>query len=494
MADLAASREGSPDDVGPIGAALEAQNFDRALLLANQPPAAVEDYAAWLRGRASHVLITTHPVPLSGPSAFAEVFAGVASVLDGHLAELRDAVDVALYLSPGTPVMAATWLILGKTRYHQLPISFLESSQRIVSRLDVPFQLAATILPDVLRSADEQIARRARGAVPPDAAFDAILHRSELMERVVNLARKAARSSLPVLIEGESGVGKELLAQAIHKAGPFAGAPLVTVNCGALPEQLVESLLFGHRRGAFTGATSDHVGFLEAAGGGTLFLDEIGELPLAVQVKLLRALQEGEVLPVGATRAKQVSIRIVAATNRELHDEVIAGRFREDLFYRLCVIRLIVPPLRDRGDDLSFLIDRLLARMSVETEAAASPRLLSADARALLLAQRWPGNVRELQNTLLRLLFLTDAAVITAEHVHSALLPARVPAETGILDRSLGETFDLKRVQAELTSHYIKRALDEAQGGISQAARLLGTSRQNLTNWIKEAEARGPLT
>ncbi|MDY1010334.1 sigma-54 interaction domain-containing protein [Sphingomonas sp. CFBP9019] len=493
LADLAAFREGLFDGAGPIGAALTAQKFDRALLLANHSPGDVDNYATWLRGRAPHVHITTHLVPLSGPSAFAEIFAGVARVLDDHIAELREALDVALYLSPGTPVMAATWLILGKTRYHQLAISFLESSQRTVSRLDVPFDLAATILPDVLRTADERIARHARGVVPHDAAFDAILHRSEPMRHVVNLARKAARSTLPVLIEGESGVGKELLAQAIHKASPFATAPLVTVNCGAIPEHLVESLLFGHRRGAFTGATTDHVGYLEAAAGGTLFLDEIGELPLTVQVKLLRALQEGEVMPVGATRAKQVKFRIVAATNRELHDEVTAERFREDLFYRLCVIRLTVPPLRERGDDLSFLVDKLLARMNAETETMAPPRLLSEDARALLLAQRWSGNVRELQNTLLRLLFLTDAAIITAEHVRSALLPTPMPADISILNRPLGGAFDLKQVQAELTCHYIERALDQARGGISQAARLLGTSRQNLSNWMKETGADEPL-
>jgi transcriptional regulator with PAS, ATPase and Fis domain len=201
------------------------------------------------------------------------------------------------------------------------------------------------------------------------------------MKRVIALARRVAIRSIPVLIEGESGTGKELMARAIHQASPRAAKPFITVNCGAIPPELVESEFFGHRRGSFTGAVSDRKGHFERADGGTLFLDEIGELPKAIQVKLLRTLQEGEVTPVGSSEARKVDVRVVAATNRTLISEVAEGNFREDLFYRLAVAIIKLPPLRERAGDLSLLIDALLHRSTVP------PRIWASGTRNSLLPQ-----------------------------------------------------------------------------------------------------------
>ena len=236
--------------------------------------------------------------------------------------------------------------------------------------------------------------------------FKDIVTRNAAMQAVLRSAEKATTSAIPVLIEGESGVGKEMIARAIHGSGERRAKPFIAVNCGAIPENLVESILFGHEKGAFTGATERHPGkFLEATGG-TLFLDEVGELPLAAQVKLLRAIQEGEVEPVGARKSVKVDVRIISATNRNLIAEVKNGRFREDLFYRLHVFPISVPPLRARPEDIPDLVRHFLARIAAEEGKRI--RLVSSDAISLLCAFRWPGNVRQLENAVFRAVVLAD--------------------------------------------------------------------------------------
>ncbi len=240
-----------------------------------------------------------------------------------------------------------------------------------------------------------------------------VVTRSAAMQPVLKAAEKAAASVIPVLIEGESGVGKELVARAIHGSGARRAKPFVAVNCGALPENLVESILFGHEKGAFTGATEKHTGKFVDADGGTLFLDEVGELPGPAQVKLLRALQEGEVEPVGGRKSVKVDVRIVSATNRDLIADVKAGRFREDLFYRLHVFPISVPPLRARRDDIPELARHFLTRIAAEEGKRV--RGISAQAMALLTAYRWPGNVRQLENAVFRAVVLTDGDEIGAD-------------------------------------------------------------------------------
>ncbi|MFY9685110.1 MAG: sigma-54 dependent transcriptional regulator [Pseudolabrys sp.] len=248
-----------------------------------------------------------------------------------------------------------------------------------------------------------------------------VITRSAAMQPVLKAAEKAAASAIPVLVEGQSGVGKELIARAIHGSGARRAKPFIAVNCGALPETLVESILFGHEKGSFTGATEKHSGKFVEADGGTLFLDEIGELPAPAQVKLLRALQDGEVEPVGGRKNVKVDVRIVSATNRDLIADVKAGRFREDLFYRLHVFPISVPPLRMRRDDIPVLTRHFLTRIAAEEGKRI--RGISTDGLSLLAAYHWPGNVRQLENAIFRAVVLADGDEIgTSEFPQIAAL------------------------------------------------------------------------
>jgi DNA-binding NtrC family response regulator len=261
--------------------------------------------------------------------------------------------------------------------------------------------------------------------------FRDIVTRSPVMRAVLRTAEKAAGSGIPVLIEGESGVGKELIARAVHGSGERKAKPFVAVNCGAIPDNLVESTLFGHEKGAFTGATERHTGKFVEASGGTLFLDEVGELPPAAQVKLLRAIQEGEVEPVGARKPVKVDVRLISATNRNLIEDVRHGRFREDLFYRLHVFPIAVPPLRKRPEDIADLVRHFVARFGAEEGKRI--RAVSAEAMALLHAFSWPGNVRQLENAVFRAIVLAEGDELQpAEFPHvRAQLERPAPAAAG---------------------------------------------------------------
>src|SRR5271155_3439436 len=240
-----------------------------------------------------------------------------------------------------------------------------------------------------------------------------IITKSACMHAVLRMAEKASASTIPVLVAGESGVGKELIARAIHGSGERRSKPFIAVNCGAMPENLVESILFGHEKGSFTGATERHVGKFVEASGGTLFLDEVGELPPAAQVKLLRAIQEGEVDPVGARKPVKVDVRLISATNRDLIADVKAGRFREDLFYRLHVFPITVPPLRERPADIPALARHFLARFAAEEGKRI--RVFTPEALRLLAAFQWPGNIRQLENAVFRAVVLAETDTVGVE-------------------------------------------------------------------------------
>jgi len=314
------------------------------------------------------------------------------------------------------------------------------------------------------------------------------------MERAVARARRVAPHHVPVLIEGESGTGKELFARAIHHASARSAKRFEAVNCGALPRELVESLLFGHEKGAFTGANERRIGFFESASGGTLFLDEVGELPLDAQVKLLRALQERQIQRIGSEKAISVDVRVIAATNRDLRAEVAAGRFREDLYHRLAVGVIGLPPLRERQGDVGLLVDHILE--GINRDAASQPgyeqKRLSLGARNLLLRHSWPGNVRELHNILLRLSIWVPGPTIEIDDVRSELQPG-AGREPDLLGRPLGEGLDLPVLVGELVSHYLHRALEEAGGNKTRAAGLVGLpSYQTLTNWLNKYRVKQP--
>ncbi|QNH15541.1 sigma-54-dependent Fis family transcriptional regulator [Xanthomonas sp. SS] len=307
-------------------------------------------------------------------------------------------------------------------------------------------------------------------AVPqaPAEEAGALLGHSAAMRTVHKRIGLAAASDLPVLVSGETGTGKELVARALHRASARAGAAFVAVNCAAIPAELIESELFGYRKGAFSGATADRAGLIREADGGSLFLDEIGDMPLPMQAKLLRFLQEGEVSPLGGRGAQKVDVRVIAATHRELAQLVADGRFRSDLRYRLNVVPIELPPLRERGDDIALLAQHFLK------DGAGAPRALSAAAQARLRAYPWPGNVRELRNAMQRCQVLVRTPTIEAQDLDEVLAgdAAAASAETPALT--------LPDAIAQLEKQMIQAALTQAQGNRAEAARRLGIHRQLL--------------
>jgi sigma-54 specific flagellar transcriptional regulator A len=313
-----------------------------------------------------------------------------------------------------------------------------------------------------------------------------IVGKSQLLTELVENIDRIARANCTVLVTGESGTGKEMLVAAIHDASSRAKGPLVTLNCGAIPENLLESELFGHAKGAFTGAHATRQGRVAAAEGGTLFLDEIGEMPLALQVKLLRLLQQREYSPVGDSKTYRCDIRVVAATNRDLEAEVRAGRFREDLYYRLNVIPVHIPPLRERRDDIAALVMHFFQRMR-EDLGREDLDGFSVEAMTLLETYSWPGNIRELQNVVERAVLLAIGPEVSAQDLPVTVrardvrngsasgLPAELPA--------MG--LDLKAVVDEYESNLIRQALARTGGNKNRAAQLLGLNRTTLVEMVK---------
>lgn len=349
--------------------------------------------------------------------------------------------------------------------------------------LTKPFETA-----DLLRATAEALERsapqrehaRLRRETPETPAT--IVGASRPMRDLFEMIAVAARTLSNVLITGESGTGKELVARAIHEKSERKGQ-FIPINCAAIPAELIESELFGHMGGAFTGAKASRAGLFEAADQGTLFLDEIGEMPMPVQPKMLRALQEGAVRRVGENHERPVNVRVVTATNRNLENDVTAGRFREDLFWRLNVIQIRVPPLRERSFDIPLLVEHFLAKTA---QASGRPPLdVSSETLAILTAYSWPGNVRELENAIERAVAFTTGPVLTAD-----LLPKRVRSSgiaAGLIERSIEENLTLRELERE----YILRMVRRTRGNKKRAAELLGLDRKTLYRKLEEYRADG---
>ena len=321
-----------------------------------------------------------------------------------------------------------------------------------------------------------------RRAVREEFSFHHILGKSKPMREVFDLIRRVADSQTNVLITGESGTGKELAAKAIHFNSDRRGGPFVPVNCAAIPEALLESELFGHMKGAFTDAKGDKRGLFEEANGGTLFLDEISELPVMLQAKLLRAIQEKEIRRVGSTRAVAVDVRIIAATNLSLTDEGKAKRFREDLYYRLNVIEIRMPPLRERRGGIPLLVDAFLKKCAEASRKAGKG--IGESALALLMDYPWPGNVRELENVIERAVTLTHGEKVVPEDLPPAIHGSR--GDRKVIDEAADRTLPLDEVEKE----YILRILDKTGGNKYQAAQILGIDRKTLYRKLGEIEGK----
>ncbi|MCG8555604.1 MAG: sigma-54 dependent transcriptional regulator [Proteobacteria bacterium] len=337
----------------------------------------------------------------------------------------------------------------------------------------------------VLRKAEERETLRRENRALREAArrehgFADMLARSKAMQVVFRAVRKVAAHKTTVLIQGESGTGKELVARAVHQLSARSAKPFVAVNCGAIPETLMESELFGHRRGSFTDATSDKPGLFEQAHAGTLFLDELGELPLGLQVKLLRTLQEGSVRRLGDTRDRTVDVRVVAATVRDLRREVEAGRFREDLYYRLNVLQINVPPLRERPEDIPLLMEHFLERSNARL--GTQIRGIHPKARKLLMGHPWPGNVRELENLIERAAVLSDSDLLTLEDLPERLREPEDPVAVAVGRGDLS----IKRASRRIEQTLIRRALEKTGGNRTAAAKLLEISHRALLYKMKD--------
>jgi len=313
--------------------------------------------------------------------------------------------------------------------------------------------------------------------------FGGLVGKSKPMQEVYTQIEKIAAARGAVLIQGDSGTGKELVAKAIHHASPRKSAPFVVIDCGAIPEPLQESELFGHVKGAFTGAIAAKRGLFEEAHGGTLFLDEVAELAPSLQAKLLRALQDGEIRRVGDTRVIQVDVRVIAATNRDLDEEVRQGAFREDLYYRLTVFPIRLPPLRERREDIPLLVEHCLGRMAEEADG--KPKRLSPDALRVLTSYFWPGNVRELEHVLERAALLSEEEVITEGDLPLHLTARKDELAVALPEDALALPETAARVVREVERELIRRALVRAANNRTEAARLLGISRRALLYKLK---------
>lgn len=464
-------------EVGPILSTLRAASFDRLELLCSYPAERVEPYLEWLRSTVD-IAIKPRYESLSSPVHFGEIY----KAAQAHLEQLSSSqVDLSILISPGTPAMQAIWILLGKTRY---PATFYQSSlEQGVQKVDVPFEIAAEYVPAANTISDDKFLQLANGHAPLTAAFDSIITQSERILTLKYQAQILAQKQVPVLIYGETGTGKELFARAIHNASPRSREPFIAVNCGAIPPELIDSTLFGHRKGAFTGSVENRVGVFQQAHGGTLFLDEFGELTSDAQVRLLRVLQEGVVTPVGASQDIKVDVRLITATHRNLMQAVADGRFREDLFYRVAVGVLHLPPLREREGDLLLLADSLLKEITAQDNSLKGKKI-SVDAKNLILRHPWRGNVRELQSTLLRAALWCSGSVIGAADIEQALF--QLPQDKqSLMALDVSQGIDLQGLISGVVDHYLRQALKITGNNKTRAAGLLGLkSQQTLSNWM----------
>lgn len=461
---------------GPIKTLVDDVAFDELHLMTDKPVGITKRFAAWLGPRA-----VIHPATLKSPVDYEAIFESVDHAMEKVISQCRDRYELAIHLSSGTPAMTAIWVLLGKSRY---PALFYQTYRDKVIPTSIPFDLIVDYLPGVLRRTDRAL-QSANVSDAATEAFGKVTGSSARIREVISRARRIALRDVGVLLLGESGVGKDVFARAVHETSPRCAKPFVAINCAAVPKDLLESELFGHIKGGFTGATADRPGAFEQADAGTLFLDEVGECDLPMQAKLLRVLQPGPEDPptrrtfrrVGDAKDRHADVRIIAATNRDLQAEVAAGRFREDLYYRLATFILKIPALRERATDIPVIGEHLLARLNADfsrTEPGYQHKRLSASTKRFLAQQAWPGNVRQLQNALLQAAVMSDAEVLEPEDLEVVLAESPSSGLPPGNEVPLGDGFSLSKHLESIQRTFLARAMKEAGGSKARAAELLG--------------------
>ena len=474
---------GDEEQAGPILSLARSRSFDEIVLIST--PNTEEHTKATAAALAAAVplpAVRTIYLLLQDPTDYRAILAALRGEVLTMVNEAGDA-EISVAVASGTPQMHACWLLLVASGelpakiLHVRPPKFVTKDRPLVAEVD----LSAAEFPEVrysLRRPEPSVA-----ATDPQAAAAllGLVGDHPKLRSVIDAAAAIAPAAVPVLIQGETGTGKELIARLIHMLSGRPTDRFEPINCSAIPNELVESTLFGHKRGAFTTAIQDQPGKFELADGGTLFLDEVGELPLPVQAKLLRVVEDGEVEPLGARKRLKVNVRVIAATHRNLRRMVQLGSFREDLYYRLNVAEIKVPPLRDRRSDIPKIALAVLDRIN---SSLRHPKRLSAEALIRLQRQRWPGNVRDLQNTIERSVWLCRKPILDAED----LLISEPETEGDLLAQlpQPGEGFSLEDLLSKIRHQMILRALDQADGNQSRAARMLGISPQAAHKFLRK--------
>lgn len=481
--------------LGPVKTLTSQRTFDRVNLISNYSETINEAISRWLAAP-----VTVHFKALEDPTDYESVFRITNEVLERvSIENRREGRRLAIHLSPGTPTMAAILILLGKTRF--FPAKLYQTHGGTVFEAKIPFELDLFVS-KLLEDPDNLIHNLSFEQPSEVRGFEWIIGRSTGIKVAVERAKRAAIRHYNVLLMGESGTGKELFARAIHAASPRREKPFVPINCAVLPEHLRESELFGHVKGAFSGANQDRVGAFEAANGGSLFLDEVGECDLPLQAKLLRVLQPPpdrgpcyrEYQRVGESATRASEVRVVAATNRALLEGVRDHRFREDLYNRLATLVIRIPPLRERQTDIRLLADDTLTRINRElgdTEPGYRERRLSEQAYRKLTGYDWPGNIRQLKNVLIQAAVMANAEVIGVRDVEAAIAESPELAACPSLSLGREDGFELDRRLAAIERQFIEDALKEAgwpqsHGSKARTARLLGLkSQQDLAKRMK---------
>jgi len=461
--------------------------FDRIVILANDNEEHWIRFEDFLKKRMGVLQrpfkdIRVHNAHIASPIDYATIAVEAEKWID-RLSKESD--SLRINLTSGTPAMTVLSVLIGKGKAN---VEFVQSTpSRELLHVDVPIDFGS----EYVKSASKNIAHLAASQPSSQTAFAEITALSKRMQEAVDKARRISASEVPALILGETGTGKEVMASAIHHGSLRASKPLKIVNCGALAPNLVDSTLFGHKKGAFTGADKDYPGLFEQADGGTLFLDEVGELSLDIQVKLLRALQQGEVTRLGDTESIRVDVRVIAATHRDLLQLIEQGEFREDLFYRLAVGIITIPALRHRSEDIPIIVEQLINK--INHSAARHPsyisKKVSEKGMKFISEQVWRGNIRELWSTLNRAVLWTDSEVIGEDELVNAVISR--PAHSNNCDVSLSynDRVDIIQLTESYQKSYVEAAL-KASGNVKKhATQMLGLKdHQTLTNWMKRLD------